>query len=297
MNFRLCLLCAALFLPQKCISQIPQGAARIPDHSGATTRVEIPFRLYGDYLIVVQGSLGTLKRLNFLIDTGVSPIVVDPRIAKQLGLTGGGVHKLALFNQNTDVRLVALPSFQIGPIRTESLPAMIQDLSSFEKIMGIRIDASIGFDVLNMSSFSIDYSSKRIVFGPIDSSPSSAPFDSGPPVLTVQLRVQDEPVRLLVDTGSAELVLFECQLPGRLRQLPVASAHRFSNGTGKEIEVKELALTTVRLGATDFGPQTSLSVADKANCGRSFDGVVGIRRLGLKWVAFDFEHRSFGWKR
>ena len=38
-------------------------------------------------------------------------------------------------------------------------------------------------------------------------------------------------------------------------------------------------------------------VSDNANCSRSFDGVVGARTLGLKWVAFDFEHRCFRWKR
>jgi predicted aspartyl protease len=298
MNLRICLLWAGLILPQSVFSQISQVVLPIPDHSGpgAPPRVEMPFKLYGDYLIVVQGSIGTLKHLNFLIDTGVNPIAVDPRIAKQLQLTGG-VHKLASFNQNTNVRQVVLPSLQLGPIQAESLPAMIRDLSSVEKVMGIRIDASIGFDVLNLNSFSIDYSSKKIVFAPIDSSPSSAPFDSGPPILTVQLQVQDEPVRLLVDTGAAELVLFECQLPGRLRRLPVASVRRFFNSAGKEVEMKELWLPSVRLGTTDFGPQKVLSVDDDANCGRPFDGVVGIKGLGLKWVAFDFEHRSFGWKR
>lgn len=49
----------------------------------------IPFKLYRDYLIVVQGSLGGREALNFLIDTGVNPTVIDSRIAKKLGLTGG----------------------------------------------------------------------------------------------------------------------------------------------------------------------------------------------------------------
>jgi aspartyl protease len=297
MSLRVCLLLVALVFSQSAFPQISQIAlATSGNVSGATPRVEIPFKLYRDYLIVVQGSLGTLQRLNFLIDTGVNPTAVDRRIAKKLRLMGGA-HKLALFNQEADVGEVVLPSLQLGPIRAESLPAMIQDLSSFETVIGIRVDASVGFDVLNGSSFSIDYRSKKIVFGPIESSPFAVPFETGPPVLTVQLQVQGKPIRLLVDTGAAELVLFECQLHGRLRQLPVGSVRRFFNGASKEIELKELWLPAVRLGTTDFGPQKSLSVDDNANCSRSFDGVVGIRRLGLKWIAFDFEHRSFSWKR
>jgi aspartyl protease len=299
MNARLCLLWAALLLPQSGFPRVAQGAFPISDGKlpRATSLVEIPFKLYRNYLIVVEGSLGKLERLNFLIDTGVNPTAVDLRIANKLRLTGGA-QKLALFNHNTDVRQVVLPSLQLGPIRAEFLPGMIQDLSRFEEVLGVRIDAIVGFGVLSLSSFSIDYRSKKLVFGPIESSPLAVPFDTGPPVLTVQLQVQDEPVRLMLDTGAMELVLFACQLHGRLRQLPVSGMRRFFyNGAGKEIELTEVWLSGVRLGATDFGLQEGFSADDNANCGRFYDGVVGITRLGLKWVAFDFEHQTFSWKR
>jgi hypothetical protein len=298
MSLRLCLLWAALVLSQLCSSQT-QSAPRIPnrDLPGATPRVEVPFKLYRDYLIVVQGSVGTLDRLNFVIDTGVNPSAVDARIAKKLPSTGG-VHSLALLNQNMDVRQVVLPSLQVGPIRAKSLLAAIQDLSSFEGTFGVRIDAVIGFGVLSLSSFSIDYRRKKIVFGPVESSQSAVPFDTGPPVLTVQLRIKGEPVRVLVDTGADELVLFECQLHGRLRQLPASGAvKRFFNGAGKEYELREVWLMGVRLGATDFGVQKAFSADGNANCSRPFDGMVGTTRLGWTWVAFDFENRTFSWKR
>jgi predicted aspartyl protease len=300
MNLRLCLLWAVLVFPQSGFPQIPQSPLPISDRNlpGATAHVEIPFKLYRDYLIVVQGSLGTLERLNFLIDTGANPTAVDSRIAKKLRLTARADRQLILFNQDADVKEVVLPSLQLGPIRAESLPAMIEDLSSFEKLFGARIDASIGLGVLSLSTFSIDYRSKKIVFGPIESSAFAVPFDTGPPVLTVQLQVQDEPVRLLVDTGSADLVLFACQLHGRLPQLPLSGMKRFFlNGVSKEFELTEVWLPKVRLGATDFGLQKGLAADGNASCDRSFDGVIGIRRLGFKWVAFDFEHRTFSWKR
>jgi hypothetical protein len=90
MSFRPCLLWSALTLSQLCLSQT-EGTPPVPNlHlSGATSHIEIPFKLYRDYLIVVQGSLGGREALNFLIDTGVNPTVIDSRIAKKLGLTGG----------------------------------------------------------------------------------------------------------------------------------------------------------------------------------------------------------------
>lgn len=301
MKFGLCFLLAVLAVPQTGFPQIQQSGPPMFDRNPlvVASGLEIPFKLYQGYLIVVQGSLGTLDRLNFLVDTGVNRTKVDSRIAKKLGLTAaaGAIHQLALFNQNLDVGQVVLPSIKLGPIRAESLPGIVLDLSTFEKILGVRIDASLGFDVLSRSSFSIDYKSRKIVFGPIEPSPLSVPFQTGPPILTVELKVQGEPIRLLVDTGAAELVLFQCQLPSRVRQLQASSVKRsFLNGAGQEVGFAEVKLPGVRLGSTEFGPQKGFETDDNANCGRTFDGVVGVTRLGLKWVGFDFEHRRFSWK-
>lgn len=262
----------------------------------AVPRVEITFKLCGNHLIVVQGALGDLERLNFLIDTGANPSAVDRKLAKKLGLQGTA-GKLALFNQNTNVERVVLPSLRLGPIRATSLPGVVQDLSSVEKVLGVRIDAIVGFDVLSLSSFSVDYRSKKVIFGPIKLSPAAIPLDTGPPTFTVQLQVLDEQIRLLVDTGAADLLLFECRLSGQLRKLPTRGVKRSSNSAQSQFELKEVLLPSMRLGVTDFGLQRAFLLDDNTNCGRSFDGVVGPLSLGLKWIAFDFEHRSFSWER
>src|ERR1700747_77636 len=47
---------------------------------------KVDFELYRDYLIVLRGSAGPLKGLNFLFDTGATPSVLTPRVAKKLHL-------------------------------------------------------------------------------------------------------------------------------------------------------------------------------------------------------------------
>ena len=39
----------------------------------------VPFVLYRGYTIVVHGSIGRIMRLNFIVDTGAVPSIVDRR--------------------------------------------------------------------------------------------------------------------------------------------------------------------------------------------------------------------------
>src|ERR1700744_2487218 len=76
---------AALF----CFTLSTQALTSTGDRDfGSPPPVEgtVKFDLYQDYLMVARGSAGTLKGLNFLIDPGASPSVLDPRLAQKLHL-------------------------------------------------------------------------------------------------------------------------------------------------------------------------------------------------------------------
>src|SRR6266581_4017941 len=224
---------------------LAQNTTQADSTSHFLSRVEVHFRLYRNYLIVVQGSLGLLDGLNFLVDTGANPTAVDQKIAKKLGL-GGHPKKLDLLDQNVPVEAAVLPTLRLGPIRAESLPGIIQDLSPIEKNLGVRIDAIVGFGVLSAESFAIDYEAKKIVFGAIEALPFAVPFDTAPPKLTVLLRVGDQIVRLLLDTGAQDVLLFECSLHGRMRELGVKQS---SSSEDMPFDTQEALLSGVRLGA------------------------------------------------
>jgi hypothetical protein len=256
------------------------------------SRMEVHFRLYRNYLIVVQGSLGMLDGLNVLVDTGANPTAVDQRIAKRLGLRGQP-KKLDLLDQNVPVEAAVLPTLQLGPIRAESLPGIIQDLSPIEKNLGVRIDAIVGFGVLSAESFTIDYEAKSIAFGAIEALPFAVPFDSTPPKLTVPLRVGDQIVRLLLDTGAQDVLLFECSLQGRMHELPTRGRKESSSSKDMPFDIQEALLPEVRLGAADLGLMRVFVVPGKQSCGWDFSGVMGMSALGLRKIAFDFERKVF----
>src|SRR5204863_4026600 len=111
--------------------------------SFAQAPVKLPIRLYWAYLAVVEVSIGNVQKLNFLVDTGAYPSVVDRKIAHNLGLAEQP-GRVNLSNKSVQTRLVVLPSLVLGRIHAESRPVLTQDLSSCQNAPGHTVDASVG---------------------------------------------------------------------------------------------------------------------------------------------------------
>jgi len=257
--------------------------------------VEVPFKLYRGYVIVVKGSIAGLDKLNFLIDTGAVPSVVDRRIAQKLKLSGNG-QSLSVFSQSVQAQGVVLPDLALGPIRAERLPVLVRDLAFIEEGMGIHVDAMIGLDVLARSSFSINYQSRKMVFGAVEPSEYSVAFEPRPGYVLVQFEVQGQPLRLVVDTGAKDLILFQSRVQGRLASVRTAGAKTSAN-MGGESQLQEVRLPAARLGTTDLGNQKAYLLATSAQAVPDFDGLLGVTALGVKRLAFHFEHQTISWER
>ena len=106
-----------------------------------------------------------------------------------------------------------LNGLRIGARQPGAVPAGVSDLSYLE---GVRIDAIVGLDVLARTSFSIDYRKHVLRFSPGGREESVAPLKLAWPFLTVQMTIAGQQVRLLVDTGSSDLVLFKSRMPPAL---------------------------------------------------------------------------------
>ncbi len=255
---------------------------------------EIPFKLYRSYAIVVRGSIGGVRNLNFLIDTGSVPSVLDRRIAQKMHLTGT-VEKLSVFTKEMESERVIARSVRLGPQRVEALPVLVRDLSFAGKALGTRVDAMIGFDFLGKGPFTIDYQSKKIVFGPIDPSLVAVPYQDGPGYVLVEMKIQQQKLSLLVDTGASDLVLFE----GATRDCPDAiksvGTRTWSN-MGGEIRVKLVHLKGAFLGSTPWGAQDVFILQDSVgNQPGGLRGLLGVASLRARRVSFDPEHRVFAW--
>jgi len=255
---------------------------------------EVPFKLYRGYAIVVRGSVGNLKNLNFLVDTGAVPSVLDRRIAQKLHLTGA-VERLSVFTQKLETERVIAPDVSLGPLHADSLPAVVRDLSFAEEALGTRVDAMIGFDFLDQSAFTIDYQSMKITVGPIDSSLVAIPYQAGPGYAVVEMKIQQQKLLLLVDTGASNLVLFDGATRDCQGAIKNVGTQTWSN-MGGEIRVQQVQLREAYLGAAPWGSRDVFILEDTgANPPAGLRGLLGVVSLKARRVAFDPEHKILAW--
>ncbi len=153
---------------------------------------------------------------------------------------------------------------------------------------------------LSQSSFTIDYRSKSVLFGPVELSGPAVEFDvqyeAGAPYLVVPMHVDGHALRLLFDTGTNGLVLFEPRIRDRLADLRTRRKETYLNAGG-EGSVKEVQLPGIRFGGAGFGKRQAFLWETSADALGDFDGLLGPASLGLKRIAFDFERRTLTWER
>ena len=257
------------------------------------TVAEVPFELFQHHLIVTKGSIGPLNDLSLLIDTGTIPSVVDDRIARKLRLQAEP-SVLVAFGRKVQVRSAVVDGIRMGPLQTGSIPVGVGVLSY---LAGLRVDAIVGLDVLARTNFSIDYDAKVLRFAPEERETLIAPMEIAWPFITVRVTIAGEEVRLLIDTGSRDLVLFKARMPAALSDAPWKGDKTVQYASGPARLVR-LDLRQVGLGAHTWDKLEAWSL-DRALDGYppDIDGVLGVLALGCKRVRFDFERGELGWSR
>ena len=276
----------------------PTTAAPDPEASAAQSLahlpVKLPIHLHWDYLVVVEGSIGNMQKLNFLVDTGAYPSAVDQKIARHLGLAEQPA-TVNLSTKTVQSRLVVLPSITLGPVHAESLPVLAEDLSFLKTAVGQKVDGVVGLDFLRKCNFTINYRTKEMIFGAIDTLTFSASFDTALPLVTIRTRFQNRQLRLVVDSAGADLTLFQSRVHDT-SAFQALDAGVATDARGP-FHRRKVRVPEVYLGTETIGEQIAFVVDDRRDHGVNFDGVLGVRGPQFRKIAFDFEHGRFSWER
>lgn len=245
----------------------------------------IPLRIYRDFFVVAEGRFGDASASqNFILDTGTRPSIINASLVKHLGLVTSPLMFRA-FGKVIEARAAVIPEIELGPIRSVSLPVQVQDLSWFERDLGIPIAGILGLDVLSMSSFRLDYDKSELEFGDVPHEGIAAHIDARAGLAVADVTIEGKEARFLVDTGSNRVVLFGGNF-SEVGWLTLRNtAHTGASLIDPKMHVQVFSAADIILGGQHFSDDLVYFVAKGSD--PVFDGLLGVRALGFRGLSFD----------
>lgn len=264
---------------------------------GSSFPNEEPFKLVRGFGIVVRGEIGPVSNLNFLLDTGAVPSVLSERVASRIGLTGTK-GAFSLLDRTSTAEYVTADEVRFGWVHSRALPMMVIDLDGISNVLGTRIDAIVGLDILDHQTFSIDYKHRRITSGVSGNAhhviPAEIHVREGAPYWVVPVILGGQTLRVLLDTGANDLALFSSH---GLRQIAdTANGSMSLTKVTGEIEKRALRPSLMVMGDASFQKQMAVEMQNPRGAALpEIDGVLGPTAVGITRVEFDWEHMCLRW--
>src|SRR4029077_4579246 len=174
---------------------------------------EIPFELVSGYLVVVDGSIGPLHGLKFVLDTGSTYSMLNRKLADQLELrrlTGEAFN----IDKTVKTEWATMQEVEIGPIRATQVLVIVTGPEYFKSI-GSHVDAVVGLDLLRQKNFSIDFANRKVRFGPLEAGRHSIPMVSDDMALKVEAQANGRLLHLVLDSGAPGPLMYEERLGKR----------------------------------------------------------------------------------
>jgi predicted aspartyl protease len=261
------------------------SSSAAPEQTGQTSC--IPIQIYRNFLVVAEGQIGGLPGpMNFVLDTGSSPSVINAKLATRLGLAAHPSSSIAL-GTLTSMQVAILPEVDLGTIRATSLPVLIDDLAHLESDFGVPIAGILGMDVLSKSDFTLDYDARQIEFGDVSHQGAPVNYDAHAGIAVASVRIGNRLVRLLVDTGAEHVVLLGGNF-GEVRSLELRDTSQSGSSLAdSKMRIQKFSAPEISVGGRKFSSDTVYFVPGKTD--PVFDGLLGIRALGLRKISYDRE--------
>lgn len=274
------------------VFKLPTAQAQHTDFATVADGNGTPFELRSGFLVVVEGRIGPLEKLRFILDTGTTTTVISQNMADKLQLKRRSGHVLN-FGKNVHIETGELPQIEFGEIRVTNLRVLIGDLGQYSEF-ATDVDAIIGLDLLHLKNLIFDFEAKRVSFSP-ERLLSPTVAEAGPLCFLVALMVQDHPVHLIIDTGLRDSTLFEDRLRARVPELRV---EKVTNEVriGKYLQGKQATLPAVLIGTKQADLSVFLLKAPPEYVLPGIDGYLAAASLKARRIHFNFDTRTLRWE-
>jgi hypothetical protein len=187
---------------------------------------------------------------------------------------------------------VVIPKLAVGAFSAANVPALSADLSRLEPRFGIKADVVVGVNLLRGACFNIDYVRRRLSFACQGGWRATLPLDRGSPHVVADVTIDGVQLRLLVDTGSETVMVFDDATPVAWRSRVEAEidAWDFSG----PLRLRRLTADVIAVGRVMWHRRPIHILSGRV--GRQpYDGVLGVRALGVSAVQFDLEEMLLSW--
>jgi predicted aspartyl protease len=268
----------------------PGNGQEISSRSKPVSTGSLPFDLRGGFLIVIDGRIGAMENLRFILDTGASHTVISRRIADQVSAAReqGAVID---FQRRVPIEWERFPDVQFGPVAATNMRMMVGDLRRYSEF-AYDIDAIVGLDLLSKCErVQIDYEAQVVRLEKCGGVSQARHSESNG--LSILATLQNQPMHLLVDTGFQGIAVFEQRLRARMRRVNVEDRVPAQVGS---LAGEEVRLPGLRVGHTEANTRVLLVRGDVGAVPEAIDGYLGPRALHAKRIEIDFASMIFRWQ-
>ena len=249
----------------------------------------VPFRLVNRHWIVVAVSINHTGPYNFLLDSGDQITMIDPSLAAALHLDTQGAAAVAGVGSGRSASYAQLDLVEAGSHAVAKQKVLVYDLQNLHSA-DLHLRGILGEDFLEQFDLLIDNAHRLLC---LDDSAAMRAEVKGPHIplvvtaeadevgampglllLTVRLSGGLRPVRLLLDSGANEPILFNTSEYMLLRPSHEAPV-RGSGVDGTQPILSALPPQVVKIGSLELPGVSFLSTTtEKDSYVQGFDGVL-----------------------
>ena len=287
-----------------------QPAAGSPDSSSFI----IPFSRAGN-LIIIKAKADA-EEGNFILDTGCPglvlnityfrnyPVITEPD-TESSGITGGAA----------PTEQVMISDFNFGKAGQYNIKANLANLGNIENSKGIKVLGLIGMQLFARSELIIDYQKNLLYFHFISHAESGSyrhamlkdtaayyiiPFEITDGRMIVRSVIEGKKLRFIIDC-AAETSILDSRLPDKIfESLSVTGKVSLAGVGNKKVDAVTGSLANFSIAGHDIKDLPVLITNLDKSClsqGGCVDGVLGIDRLSLQKIGFNFNtHKMYIWK-
>ncbi|TLV00010.1 aspartyl protease family protein [Dyadobacter luticola] len=271
----------------------------------------IPFELHSN-LILIYVKINDTDSLRFILDTGVSSIIVtDPyilkpdklRLTRKVNLTGAGEGKSISAHVAIDNR------FAMGRLRAnhQNIVVLEDDFLRLSEYVGVPVHGIFGYEVFNNFVVTMDFAKKELILmRPEKYHYKSNKGDKHPLIIedtkpftdavTLFADGREHPIRVLIDTGAGHALLLN-NTPKESFRLPEkvirAQLGRGLNGVinGNLGRIDRLRLGRFEMDNIVASFPDSISFGSKIKEGSERQGNIGCELLRRFRVTMNYQER------